>query len=172
MTGPEKNSEEYSERLKSRSERADLWNKSEGYARRFYELLVTKVGEPKAKEIMRHVMGGKKPGPPMTDDDIALKMLIYTYLLHWGEDQTNAKIAKRIIESKPRYLELKSGAIIFANNDFSETYMSLPDDPIVGSRPIDLKLAAIKKQVERIRRWTIKDGMLPEAYAPRQYRRD
>jgi hypothetical protein len=112
-------------------------------------------------------------GPRRTDEDDALTVFIYAYLFHWGLDQTDAKIAKRIFGSKPCYLQLDSGAIVVANNnEFSETHLSLSDDPIVERRPIDLKFGAIKKRVERIRRWTIKDDMLPKAYAPRLYRRD
>jgi hypothetical protein len=123
MTSPERNFEEYSERQKRSSERAEKWSKSEWYARRLWKSLVTNVGEPEAKEIMRHIMGDKKPGPLRTDEDTALTMFIYIYLLHWGADQTDAKIAKRIFESKPRYLQLNSGAIVVANNnEFSETY--------------------------------------------------
>jgi hypothetical protein len=172
MTSPQRNLEEYSERQKRRAERDAVRRKSAEYTHEFWKRLVKNVGEPEAKDIMRHVMGDKKPGPPRTDEDIALTMLIYAYLFHWGSHQTDAKIAERIFESEPRYLELKSGAIIFANSDFSETYVSLPDDPIVGRRPIDLKLAAIKKRVERIRRWAIEEDELPKAYAPRPYRRD
>ena len=173
MTSSDRNSEEYSQRVKHRSERDSERRGAAAASHVFWGRLIKKVGEPEAKEIMRHVMGGKKPGPPRTDENMALTMFIYTCLLHWGADQTDAKIAKRIFKSKPRYLQLNSGAIVVANNNkFSETYLSLPDDPIVERRPIDLKYGAIKKRVERIRRWTIKDDMLPEAYAPRPYHRD
>jgi len=173
MTNPEKNSEEYSKRLKRASERHDIYCNSEKLAGELWKRLVKNVGGSKAKEIMRHVMGGKKPGPPPTDEDIALNLFIYGYLLHWGLDQTDGQIAKRIFESKPRYLQLDSGTVVVANDaEFSETYLCSSDDPIVGRRPIDMKRKTIQKRVERIRRWTIEEDALPKAYAPRPYHRD
>lgn len=174
MTSPGKNSEEYLERVKRRSERDKQRRGAAAAAHVFWERLVNKVGEPEAKGIMRHEMGDKKSGPPLADEDIALRLFIYGYLLHWGADQTDAKIAKRIFESEPQYLELKSGAVIVANtyNEFNETYMSDPDDPVVGRRPIDMDFSALKKRIERHRRWAIKEEFLPKECAPRNYCRD
>ena len=104
MTSPGRNSEEYLEHVKPRPQRDSERRGAAAAAQVFWERLIKKVGEPEAKKIMRHEMGDKKPGPPLTDEGVALRMLIYTYLLHWGSGQTDAKIAKRIFESEPRYL--------------------------------------------------------------------
>ena len=60
----------------------------EELARELWKKLVNRVGKLQAKEIMRYVMGGKKPGPRNTDQGNILTCFIYTYIRHWGLDQS------------------------------------------------------------------------------------
>ena len=169
MTVQERNLEKFLECVNRRTQRDKVRREAEEYAQKFWKLLLEKVGDSEAKEIMRHLMGDKKAGPRRTEEDVALSMFIFGYLLHFGLDHTDAKIAEHIFESKPCYLQLESGAIVVSNNaDFSATY-SFTDDPIVGRRPINMTFPAIKKQVERHRRSAIKEERLPKTYAQRPY---
>jgi hypothetical protein len=154
------------------SERRDVRSKSYGYARDLWKHLVKNVGEPDAREIMRHVMGDKKPGRPRTDQDTALIVFIYAYILRFGLSNTDGEIANYILESCPHYLQFASGAVAVANSDFTEAYMSSADDPVVQRTPVGMSLSAIKKSVERLRRRAIDEGTLAKTYAPRQYYRD
>jgi hypothetical protein len=159
-------------RLKQATERGDVRRQSYEFASAFWKRLVKNVGEPEAKDIMRHLMGDKKPGRRATDEGAALTRLIYGYLLRFGEKNTDRKIACHIFESDPHYLDFESGAVAVANSDLIEEYLRLDDDPIVGRRPIAMSLAAIRKRVERLRRWSIEEDLLPRGHAPRSYRRD
>lgn len=157
----------------------DRYRESKRIAEELYKRITKNVGVPAAKEMMRSIMGDKKPGPRRTDEAVALDCFIYAYLLHWGADQTDAKIAKRIFESEPYYVELDSGAVIVVNNkEFSESFCdltddsNLADDPIISRRAITVSLGAIEKRVERFRRWAIKEDHLSKGHAPRQYTRD
>jgi hypothetical protein len=162
---------EYAKRLKRSNERHVAQQKSLEYARAFWKQLVKNVGESEAKEIMRHLMGDKTPGRPKTDQDNALTLFIYAYIRHWGLNQSDGKIAIHIHESSPYYLQYKSGAVAVANSDYTEEDLSWPEDPIIGRTPIGMSLIAIKKRVERLRRWSIEEGLLPRTYAPRPYYR-
>jgi hypothetical protein len=157
--------------VKHKDNSPDLSRSPEELAGELWKRLVARVGKPQAREIMRHVMGDRKPGPRRTDEDDALTVFIYGYIRR-GPDQTDGRIAKHIFDSNPCYLQYESGAAAVVNNEITETYMCLSDDPIVGRKPIKKSLAAIKKQVERMRRWTIEEDILPKEYAPRTYYRD
>lgn len=170
MTSPER-LEEYSRRQKRNSERRNVWLKSREFASDFWKRLVNNLGESEAKDMMRHIIGDKKPGPS-SDEEEALFLFIHTNLLLVGLELTDGKLAEYIFESRPHYLIRESGMVGVANDVFTETYLSLPDDPVVDRRPINKSLAAIKKQVERIRRRAIEEGTLPTSYAPRPYHRD
>jgi hypothetical protein len=162
---------ETSKRLQQTPERGDVRGKSYEYARTFWKLLVNNVGESEAKEIMHHLMGEKKPGPRVTDQGVALTYFIYAYIRHFGLNNTDGEIASRILKSSPHYLHYESGAVAVANSEFTEAYLSSADDLIVGRKPIDMGLPAIKKRVERVRRWSIKEDLLPREYVPRAYHR-
>jgi hypothetical protein len=162
---------EPSRRLKQTSQRGDVGGKSYEYASAFWKRLVENLGEPEAKRVMHHLMGDKKPGRPKTDQDVALIMIIYAYIRHFGLRKSDGEIARHVFETSPHYLELKSGAVIVANSDYTEEFLRLADDPVVGRKPVVMSLAAIKKRVERLRRWSIEEGLLPRTYAPRPYYR-
>jgi hypothetical protein len=150
----------------------DLRRESYKYASEVWKRLVRNVGERDARSMMHQVMGEKQAGRPRTDRDVALLCFIYGYLRHFGLSQTDGQIAKRIFDSSPLYLEFESGAVAVANNEFTEAYLSSADDPVVTRRPLDMRLSAIKKRVERIRRYAIGEKFLPNEYAPRAYCRD
>jgi hypothetical protein len=152
------------------TERHAVWIKSAEIARELWKRLVNNVGQPDARKIMHHVMGDKKPGRRKTDENEALLYFIYSYIRRTG--LTDAKIARLISESNPRHVQYESGLIGVVNDEITETYMSLDDDPIVDRWPITKGYSAIRKQAERIRRWTIEEGLLPTEYAPRPYHRD
>ena len=116
-------------------------------------------------------MSDKKPGRPKTDQDVALIMIMYAYIFHFGLGKSDGEIARHLFETSPHYLKLKSGAVIVANSDYTEEFSRLADDPVVGRKPVVMSLAAIKKKVERLRRWSIEEGLLPRKYAPRPYYR-
>ena len=166
MADKEEHLQQSAKRLET--EPHDVRNQSYEYANGLWKLLVRNVGELEARSIMHHVMGDKKPGRPKTDKDVAMTCFIYAYILRWGLRLTDAKIASHIHKSSPYYLLFESGAVAVANSDFTEAFMGLTDDPIVGREPIHSQLAAIKKRVERVRRSSI----LPKGYAPRAYYRD
>jgi hypothetical protein len=75
-------------------------------------------------------------------------------------------------QSGPHYLYYESGAVVVANSEITEAYLSFADDPVVERKPIDISVTAITKRVERVRRWSIKEDLLSREYAPRSYRRD
>jgi hypothetical protein len=120
---------------------------------------------------MHHVMGVKKPGPRVTDQRVALACFIYAYIRHFGLNSSDGEIASRILKSRPHYLHHASGAVAVANSEFTEAYLSSADDPVIERKPIDMGLPAIKKRVERLRRWSIKEDLLPREYMPRGYHR-
>jgi hypothetical protein len=64
------------------------------------------------------------------------------------------------------------GAIVVTSDEFqAEINSVLALYPAVKHTPIKKGLAALKKQVERVRRRAIDDGVLPKEYAPRRYYR-
>jgi hypothetical protein len=157
--------------LQETRERGDVSSKSYEYASALWKRLVENLGELEAKRLMHHLMGDKKPGRPKTDQDVALKMIIYAYIFHFGLRRSDGEIARHVFETSPQYLELKSGAVIVANSDYTEEFLRLADDPVVRRKPVVMSLAALKKTVERLRRWSIEEDLLPRTYAPRPYYR-
>jgi len=136
-------------------------------ADRCWKQLVEAVGEPQAKQIMQFVMGEKKIG--RSGDRMII--LIYCYIRAWGLEESDEKIAKRIIESKPYYVKCASGQDGVVNDWMTEERL-LGDETIVKRTPIKKGLLAMKKHVERVRRWLIEEKILPKEYAPKQYYRD
>jgi hypothetical protein len=168
MASSEMTLQEISRPAMRATERDTVWGKSAEFAREFWKRLVNNVGEPDARDIMHHVMGEKKPGRRRTDKDYAMIAFIYGYIRR-HRDLTDGRIAKQIFESKPFYVQYESGAFAIVNNEITEAYMTFPDDPIVERSPFKKSLTAIQKQVERTRRWTIAEAILPKEYAPRNY---
>jgi hypothetical protein len=97
--------------------------------------------------------------------------LIYFYVRAWGLEESDEKIAKRIVESRPYYVRCASGQRGVVNDWMTEEHL-LGDETIVERTPIKKGLLAMKKHVERVRRWLIEEKILPEEYAPKQYYRD
>jgi len=153
-------------------DRSAARRKSYEHASLFWKLLVKNLGELEAKQIMHHLMGDKRPGRPKTDETLALTGLLYAYILRFGLRNTDGQIASHIFDSSPCYLQFESGAVAVTNSDFTEAYLSSPDDPVVERKPFKMSRSAIKKSVERLRRWAIEEGLLAKSYAPRPYRRD
>ena len=97
--------------------------------------------------------------------------LIYSYIRAWGLEESDEKIAKRIIESKPYYANCAKGHCVVVNDWMTEEHL-LGDEIIVKRTPINKGLPAMKKHVERVRQWLIEEKILPKEYAPKQYYRD
>jgi hypothetical protein len=129
---------------------------SKEFAVKFWKLFVKKLGERKAKEIMRELMGDKAPGPRRSHEDKALINLIRNCIRDGGPNQSDKKIAKRILESK-----LELDVVIFEGAEHQNKRTR-----------IGKGLPALEKQVERIRREMIEECSLPKEYAPRPYHRD
>jgi hypothetical protein len=154
-------------------ERRRLINKNAGFMREMWQRSVKAVGKYQAKEIMRQIMGEKKPGPSKADEDNALDHFICSYISHCGPKQSDEKIAKRLLKSKPYYVQWESGLILVASDEFqTEMDSILAKDPAAKRTPINIRLPALEKRVERCRRRAIDDGVLPKEYAPKQYCRD
>jgi hypothetical protein len=133
-------------------------------AEAFWKELVEAVGEFQAKQIMQSVMGEKKTGrsgDPMT-------MLVYASISIWGLVESDEKIAKRIIESKPHYVESASGKSGVVNEWMTEESI-VGDEIIIKRTPINKSLPAMKKHVGRVRQWLIEEKILPKEYAPKPY---
>jgi len=133
----------------------------------FWKQLVEAVGEPQARQIMHFVMDEKKEGRPADP----MLPLIYCYICACGLEESDETIAKRIIESKPYYVEFASGESGVVNDWMTEE-RHLGDLTIVKRTPIEKDLRAMKKHVERVRRWLIEEKILAKEYAPKQYYRD
>lgn len=143
------------------------------FMREMWKRSVKAVGKHQAKEIMREIMGDKEPGPRKTDEDNALDDFIRAYISHCGPKQGDEKIAKRLRKSKPYYVQWDSGAIVVASDEFeTEINSALVEYPKAKRTPINKGLPALKKQVERVRRQAIEDGLLGREFAPKIYRRD
>jgi hypothetical protein len=142
--------------LKALKEAAAFWNQ-----------LVETVGKPRAKQIMQYVMGEKKTG--RSGDRMIF--LIYIYIHAWGLEESDEKIAQRIIKSKPHYVKCASGQCGVVNDWITEEN-HFGDETIVTRTPIKKGLPTMKKHVERLRRWLIEERVLPKEYAPKQYYRD
>jgi hypothetical protein len=163
---------ESSKTPKQTSEQSEVRRRSYEFASAFWKTLVNKVGASEAKAMLHHIMGDKKSGRPRTDQDTALIIFIYSYILRFGLKINDKEIARHILKSGPHYLYYESGAVVVANSEITEAYLSFADDPVVERKPIDISVTAITKRVERVRRWSIKEDLLSREYAPRSYRRD
>jgi hypothetical protein len=162
---PAKRMKKYANRMQLASERAKRLAEANKLATELWKRLTTAVGHREAKEIMRAVIGGKKPGPTKSDEETALTLLIY-YSLIRGDKQ----IASRIVNGDPYYLKYESGQVLAYTTELNE--VTLEDNPAVGRCKINKSLAALKKQVERVRRETLNDDLLPKEFAPKPYYRD
>jgi len=126
---------------------------------------------------MREIMGDKKLGPGRTDEDEALIKFIRLQIQSRDSNQSDEKIAKSISESEPYYLREKftydgSPELITVDVVSKETMeMTLAKNPDALVHPVGKGLAALEKQVGRIRREMIEEGSLPKEYAPRRYSR-
>jgi hypothetical protein len=171
MIGPEQRLRElqkFFSKVKGASGPHDVRLRPFEFAVAFWKKLVNAVGERRAKHIMHSVMAKKKEGRP---GDTPLFVLIYCYIRAWGQRESNEKIARRIFESKPYYVQCESGEVGVVNDWMTEERL-LWDETIVKRTPINKGLPALKKQVERVRQWAIEEGILPKVYAPRIYYRD
>jgi hypothetical protein len=104
--------------------------------RTLWRSVVELVGETEAKNILRQVTGAKKTG---RREDYPLFILIYGYLRRWGLEESDEKIAKRILDNRPRYVYVRSGDIIevyVAHDWMPESRLGYPDDQIVASKPL------------------------------------
>ena len=115
---------------------------------------------------MHAVMDDKKTGR-LGNPMISIDLLLHSA---WGLEESDEKIAKRIIESKPYYARCESGHVAVVNDWMTEERL-LRDETIVKRTPINKGLPALKKQVGRVRRWLIEEKILPKEYAPKQYYR-
>jgi IS30 family transposase len=154
------------------SERDRFVHECTVFMREMWKRSVKKVGKYQAKEIMRQIMGEKKPGPSKADEDNALDHFICSYISHCGQKQSDEKIAKRLLKSKPYYVQWESGLILVASDEFqTEMDSILAKDPAAKRTPINIRLPALEKRVERCRRRALDDGVLPKEYAPKPYNR-
>lgn len=135
-------------------------------AAEFWRRIICAVGEKKARAIMDRVMSREKPG---ASPNYALNNLIMRYIQSLGLDMTDGKIAKRIHESKPYHVRCNSGASGVASKEIDEGKITHGRDEVIEREPINIKLIALKKQVERVRRQMLDAGDLPEAWRPRSY---
>ena len=155
------------------SERNRLVRESTVFMSEMWKRSVKNVGKHQAKQIMREIMGDKKPGPSKADEDNALDDYIRAYISHCGSKQSDEKIAKRLLESKLYYVHWKSGSILVASDEFqTEMDSVLAEHPAAKRTPINTGLAALEKRVGRIRRQAIEDGLLGREFAPKIYRSD
>ena len=137
------------------------------FAFKFWEILVTKVGELKAKDILRRLTGDKKMG---RREEPGLTVLIYAHIRVRGLNKSAEKIAERILKNKPYYVVYESDKYALVDGEFI-TEATLGGQTIVRKMPLKKELKALKKQVERIRRQMIEGGILPKVYSPRTYYR-
>jgi hypothetical protein len=138
-------------------ERHEVVHKSKLLARELWKRLVKNVGERQAKMTMLEIMGDKQSGPR----NEFLINFIRDFIRYCGPDQSDEKIAKHILKSKP---EIDVDVFIASKEKVVEIQTK--------KMRIDKGLAALKKQVGRIRREMIEEGSLPKDYAPRPYCRD
>lgn len=141
-------------------------------ARKLWELLVQKVGKPKAKDIMRRIMGDEKPGPKKPLE--GLLSSIIQGCISKNARESDEKIAKRILARKLCYVQYQSGDFGIAESDKLDRgdLLNVEDgvvDIIVEWNPIGKGLAGLKKRVERIRGQMIEDGELPKAFSRKKY---
>jgi hypothetical protein len=149
----------------------EVFLQTAAFAREFWKRLVKNLGERRAKQLMNSIMGVKQSGPREQREEAYMTGLIILYIRYLGMDESDAKIAKCIFESKPYFVECESGYFGIVNAIFTEEIMCR-DQTILKRTPINKTLPTIKKQVERIRRSLIEDKIFPQEYAPRPYNRD
>jgi hypothetical protein len=138
--------------------------------RELWKRIIAITGDERAaKNMMRVIMKEGKPGPRSTDQKDVLKVFIYACLRRFGPQQSDEQIAAYILTSGAYYLQYQSGAFGIASNDLPEA--TFADDTIVERITIDKSPTALKKQVERVRKWTIRELLLSEEYSPRCYSR-
>ncbi len=161
--------------------RQEIIIKAKDHATKLWKLLVEKLGVRLAKDMMNEIMGDKKPGPRRTDEDEALIKFIRLHIQTCDSNQSDEQIAKSIFKRKPHYLREK-----FSIDDLRDELtmdivevvskksveMTVAKNPKAMAQPVGKGLAALEKQVGRIRREVLEEGSLPKAYAPRPYRRD
>ena len=141
--------------------------KAQILAQQFWKELVEKVGEFRARDILRGVMLEDEPGRPK---DHILSSFIYVHIRLFGLEESDERIAKRIVESRPEEVWFESGERVIVNEWVTEANTCF-GETIVERVPFKKGLKAIAKQVERTRREFIEDGILPKEYAPRKYYR-
>jgi hypothetical protein len=149
----------------------------EDCARNFWERLLEKIGERKAKSMMLRLMGKKKPGPKNAEEGL-LNKIIEGHLRTHGQE-SDEKIAKRILARKPCWVRYQSGDLGYAygyklsGDDLIsvEPYVDgeYTVDAIVEQKPIVKGLESLEKRVQRVRQRLIEDGELPKEFAPKQY---
>jgi hypothetical protein len=137
------------------------------FAFKFWKILVKKVGELKARDILRRLTSDKKMG---RREEPGLAVLIYAHVRVRGLNDSAEQIAKRILKNKPYYVVFESGKYGLVDGEFI-TEAKLGGQTIIRKMPLKKELKALKKQVERIRRQMIEDGILPKVYSPRTYYR-
>jgi hypothetical protein len=135
-------------------EQNEVFRKSADFAHEFWKRLVKNLGERRAKQLMNRVMGNKQSGPPERLEDYLLTLTIISFIRAYGQSESDAKIAKRILQ------------------DGSSFSFVLDQGETIVKRTISKNHLAMKKQVERVRRSLIEEKILPKEYAPRQYCRD
>jgi len=140
----------------------DATSKALTFATEFWKRLVKAVGERQAKDIMHLVMDNKKMG---RRGDLPMFILIFSSIVMWP-DESDEKIAKRIVESTPCCVRYESGAVGVVNDWTTEAR-----ETVIERTPMKKSLTAIEKQVGRIRRWAIEEGFLVEEYAHKRYYR-
>jgi hypothetical protein len=86
--------------------RIDLEIETLKLAQQFWKTLVEKVGESKAKNILHEVMLEERSGRP---EDYVLIGFLYIHIFSFGLDESDEKVAKRIIESRPDQVFFASG---------------------------------------------------------------
>lgn len=130
--------------------------------------LVSAVGEAKAKRIMLAALESKKTGAPSDD---GFNNLICQYIREFGVPTSDAKIAKRIYDSKPYYVRCQSGAFGVASSEIGEGNITLGRDEVVERTPTNKKLGAVRQQVRRLRDEMIEADLLPADEMPKGYGR-
>ncbi len=136
----------------------------------FWTGLVDAVGERRAKQIMKFVAGDKKSGPRERSEDYLMTLTILLFIRFYGLNESDGKIAKRILDSGASFVQCKSGSAFVVNDLIEESLCQ--GETIVKRTPINKNFPTMKKQVERIRRLLIEDKLLPKEWAPKPYYRD
>ncbi len=193
---PAEDVEHFYTRQEVKSKQQKVNDEARVYAAKLWKLLVDKMGVRLAKDTMYEIMGDKKPGPRRTDERKVLIDFIRRQIQSCDSNQSDEQIAKRILDSEPHYLhekctidDLRDWFKIdnlpdwFKIDDIPDWStidvvtkksmdLTLAKNPKARVWPVGKGLAALEKQVGRIRREMIEEGSLPKAYAPKPYHRD